>query len=208
MTTGTVIELEAVMTEIRRLRKMNAPHVRERERRRKENNHRIKTGSHLPLLKLSLLPYKLARRSRELLKAEHVRKKLLEERSPEEWTERINALPVWPRVRKVAADICWWDYFATRKVSERWPHLDEFLRGPVPNCEPELVARALESLGYSAWMAKQRSEGGSEMEDGMENQVDGDDEDALPADNATCCTEPYCTNPHDPERLAVREARR
>lgn len=187
MTPGTVADLEAVMQEIRRLRKMNAPHVRERERRRKENNHRIKTASNLPLLKLAMLPYRLSKKSEALLKCENAAKEALKQRSPEEWAERIMFLSVTKAARKVVANLCWWDYFATRGVSERWPHLDKFLTGETPYCDTALVARTLESLGYTPWQAKQRSEGGSEMEDETENAVDGDDEDGLDTEDATRC---------------------
>ena len=86
------------------------------------------------------------------------RKKLTElrKRTPEEWVERINALP--SSIRPYAARIAWWDWFGNQSVADRWPHLDEYIRRYSTEDAPfEALATALETLGYPTKIAVTRA---------------------------------------------------
>lgn len=88
----------------------------------------------------------------ELLKLKHLRT-----RTPEEWVERINALP--SSIREFAARIVWWDWFAGRTVAERWPHLDEYIRKFTHAEAPYApLVEALETLGYPEKTALTRAD--------------------------------------------------
>jgi len=81
---------------------------------------------------------------------------VLRDRSPEEWVERINALP--SSIRPFAARIIWWDWFGNRTVADRWHHLDKYIR-KYSHAEAEFtaLATALEVLGYPTKTALSRA---------------------------------------------------
>lgn len=75
-----------------------------------------------------------------------------------EWARRIEDIEV-EALRHKAALIVYWDFFGDRAVSERWDHLDKYIRlpsAPVGVLEDDLAA-ALLWLGYPARMAFSRS---------------------------------------------------
>ncbi len=47
-------------------------------------------------------------------------------RTPEEWSEVVEALP--NDIRPQVARVIWWDWFANQEVKNRWPHLDKYIR--------------------------------------------------------------------------------
>ena len=77
---------------------------------------------------------------------------------PEEWRSAIDTIT--DLSAKVQATcIVWWDYFAHRVVSDRWPHLAEYVlawnvRLHVPQSQFEV---ALLSIGYLPEDARSRS---------------------------------------------------
>ncbi len=77
-------------------------------------------------------------------------------RGPEEWMELLNALP--ETIRQFAARIIWWDWFATRTVAERWPHLDTYLKFTTEECPYAPLVEALETLGYPTRTALTRAD--------------------------------------------------
>jgi hypothetical protein len=70
--------------------------------------------------------------------------------------EMLNALP--ETIRQFAARIVWWDWFATRTVSERWPHLDTYLKFTTEECPYAPLVEALEELGYPEKTALTRAD--------------------------------------------------
>ena len=89
----------------------------------------------------------MANNQSKLPKDERKKLKIMRKRTPEEWVERINALP--SSIRPFAARIIWWDYFGTRSVADRWHHLDKYIRKySHEDAEFTALATALEVLGY------------------------------------------------------------
>lgn len=64
---------------------------------------------------------------------------------PEEWRRRLKLLPAPQRI--AVARIVWWDHFAERLFSERWPHLDGMIkhRDEVPD---DVLVDGLVAVGY------------------------------------------------------------
>jgi hypothetical protein len=81
---------------------------------------------------------------------------VLRKRTPEEWVERINALPT--EIIPHAARLVWWDWFALRMVSKRWPHLDAFLKFNTQEVEFTPLCEALITLGYPDGIARNRAD--------------------------------------------------
>ena len=50
----------------------------------------------------------------------------LKSKPPEQWRAQLDAVSD-PDVRNRVACLIWWDFFGHRSVSNRWPHLDEFV---------------------------------------------------------------------------------
>ena len=92
----------------------------------------------------------------KLPKEERQKLKDLRSRSPEEWVERINALP--DSIRGAAARLVWWDYFALRTVGKRWPHLDTYLKYTTEEAPYGPLVEALEELGYPEKTALTRAD--------------------------------------------------
>lgn len=67
--------------------------------------------------------------------------------SPEFWQNAINGLP--EEVQATVAKVVWWDHFASRLVSERWPHLDEWLNKPIVDISQEDWVKHLTRIGYT-----------------------------------------------------------
>jgi hypothetical protein len=81
--------------------------------------------------------------------------KALNQRSPEEWVERIERFPLPLRVN--VANIVWWDFFRKRLNGERWHHLDDYLSIPTDATIPRMsVVNALIDLGYTEYQATGR----------------------------------------------------
>jgi hypothetical protein len=83
---------------------------------------------------------------------------VLNARGPKQWLSAIKSIRG-PSVRIQAACVVWWDYFAHREVTERWPHLDEYVRAWKPEMifnQPRLEA-ALLKVGYLPDAARIRS---------------------------------------------------
>lgn len=80
----------------------------------------------------------------------------LRDRSPDEWVERINALP--ESIREFAARLVWWDYFALRTVGQRWPHLDTYLKFTTEEAPYTPLVEALVELGYPEKTALTRAD--------------------------------------------------
>lgn len=69
---------------------------------------------------------------------------------PEVWLERVKSLPV--EVQQQVARVVWWDHFASRRVTERWNHLDHWLVSPekeqlVP-IDRDIFVKYLLQIGY------------------------------------------------------------
>jgi len=93
----------------------------------------------------------------KLPEEELLKLKRLRIRTPEEWVERLNALP--DSIREFAARLVWWDYFALRTVGERWPHLDEYIRKFTTEEAPYgPLVEALIELGYPEKTALTRAD--------------------------------------------------
>jgi len=78
--------------------------------------------------------------------------------APQEWRERLDTLPV-PQ-RYAAARIVWWEFFAERKVSRRWPHLDDLL-AQRDEVEDPVLFQALLDIGAPPGWAARRIKGGA-----------------------------------------------
>ena len=101
---------------------------------------------------------KLTAREHKAKVAAKKKRAILNARSPEEWRSAIDTITD-PNTRTQAACIVWWDYFAHREVSNRWPHLDEYLNAwnvalLIP---PDALRAALMQVGYLEVDAVNRS---------------------------------------------------
>jgi hypothetical protein len=74
--------------------------------------------------------------------------------SPEFWYNGIVSLP--ESVRATVAKVVWWDHFASRLVSERWNHLDEWLNKPVVEIPTADWVTYLTKIGYTEYEAATR----------------------------------------------------
>jgi hypothetical protein len=92
----------------------------------------------------------------KLPKEELEKLRTLRDRSPDEWVERINALP--ESIREFAARLVWWDYFALRTVGDRWPHLDTYLKFTNEEAPYGPLVEALVELGYPEKTALTRAD--------------------------------------------------
>jgi hypothetical protein len=75
--------------------------------------------------------------------------------APQQWRTLVAALPV--KIRTEVAHVVWWDWFAGRHVTERWPHLDTFIKRP--KWHQPTDAQIIEGLilcGYSQAYASKR----------------------------------------------------
>lgn len=75
---------------------------------------------------------------------------------PGVWADNVKRLPI--RYRAAVARIVWWDWFASRTVSNRWDHLDEYMRYPI---EGEIwtdddLKKGLVKVGYPQEEANRR----------------------------------------------------
>ena len=101
---------------------------------------------------------KLTAREHKAKVAAKKKRAILNARCPEEWRSAIDTITD-PSIKIQAACIVWWDYFAHREVSDRWPHLDECVQAwnvriHVPQSQFEA---ALLSIGYLPEDARSRS---------------------------------------------------
>jgi hypothetical protein len=74
--------------------------------------------------------------------------------SPEFWYNGIVSLP--EEIRATVAKVVWWDHFAQQLVSQRWPHLDEWLNKPVIQIETADWVKYLTKIGYTEYEAATR----------------------------------------------------
>jgi hypothetical protein len=75
--------------------------------------------------------------------------------APQQWRSRVAALPL--KIRTEVAHVIWWDWFSGRNVSERWPHMDSYIRRP--KWHQPTDAQIIEGLilcGYSHGFAAKR----------------------------------------------------
>lgn len=82
---------------------------------------------------------------------------VLNARQPEDWLRRIEGIRD-GLLRCVVANIVWWDFFAGRKVANRWPQLNRYMDQWKLNfgVGRGRVKYQLIKLGYSAAMANIR----------------------------------------------------
>lgn len=82
----------------------------------------------------------------------------LNRRKPEEWRMVIDAIAD-PILRTQAACIVWWDFFAHRDVTDRWNHLDDYIKTWRPSWEINQSSLEVEllRLGFHPQMARTRS---------------------------------------------------
>lgn len=101
---------------------------------------------------------RLSKAERKARAAAKKARAVLNARTPDEWRSAIDAITD-PNTRTQAACIVWWDYFASRLVSEAWPHLDEYRNAWKVEMlfdQPKLQS-ALLQIGYSPNDALTRS---------------------------------------------------
>lgn len=68
--------------------------------------------------------------------------------SPATWKALIAKVP--KNCRCEVAHIVWWDWFGGRIATERWPHLDQYLRRPVwSKPTDDEIIEGLVLCGYS-----------------------------------------------------------
>jgi hypothetical protein len=75
--------------------------------------------------------------------------------APQQWRSRVAALPL--KIRTEVAHVIWWDWFGGRNVTERWTHLDTFIKRP--KWHQPTDAQIIEGLmlcGYSQAYASKR----------------------------------------------------
>src|SRR5262245_44937225 len=81
----------------------------------------------------------------------------LKARTPSEWKAALLDIADL-NVRTRVATIVWWDYFGARPFKRRWPHLDQYLRAPVPEVSRSALAAGLITVGYHPVLAHARVE--------------------------------------------------
>lgn len=108
-----------------------------------------------------LLPYehRVSASTKACLQRETSIRKKLEARTPQAWLDKILKLP--PEIQTNIACIVWWDHFSSRLTSERWSHLDPWIKHLPVQTDPDeiqssILEEALCSLGYSPYHARQR----------------------------------------------------
>lgn len=92
----------------------------------------------------------------KLAEGDLLKLKNLRDRTPEEWVERLNALP--SLILPAAARLVWWDYFGLRTVGKRWPHLDSYIRFTTEEPPYGPLVEALIELGYPEPVARTRAD--------------------------------------------------
>lgn len=80
----------------------------------------------------------------------------MRETTPEQWLKGINSID--KKYQGEVARIVWWDFFAGRLVSERWPHLDEYLLFDknATQTESPILSELLVQVGYDPEFARRR----------------------------------------------------
>jgi hypothetical protein len=101
------------------------------------------------------LPHRMPKWVVEAYALEVQRSKELSKKTPEQWREDILNLPA--AQRECVAKVIFWDYFSTRTVAERWPHLDPWLTVRAVETKPRPLAKALWACGYTAYAATNRA---------------------------------------------------
>ncbi len=124
---------------------------------REENRQRRKNGGRKPGV-LSLL-VKNDKSVIRIIKKEQACKRAMSSIKPKEWRKRIMHLP--EPLRTKVGHIIWWDFFGARRVTKRWPHLDDILANHAILVDETSFSRdelvlALYNAGYSACEALKR----------------------------------------------------
>jgi hypothetical protein len=85
-------------------------------------------------------------------------KRLIAKREPGRWAKIVESIRR-DDVRERVANIVWWDWFAWRDVSDRWPHMDELRdrMGRARSPRRHDVLLALVKIGYPRFLADQRA---------------------------------------------------
>ena len=97
----------------------------------------------------------LPRHLRLIFKPERKARAALKRLAPGQWLWRIEKIPARPLRCRVAC-IVWWDYFASRTIAERWPHLDKYVEAPFVEFPEDSVRLGLFAVGYTALQAYSR----------------------------------------------------
>ena len=95
------------------------------------------------------------RRKRQIKKKptdSYLKRRELEQLSPETWREKLMALP--QKIRSAVARIIWWDFFSQRLVKNRWHHIDDLLSGP--DATGKEIRKGLEICGFNVKMSRTR----------------------------------------------------
>ena len=78
----------------------------------------------------------------------------LKRKHPLEWLYDIGRLP--KKVQSNIARIIWWDFFAEREVSQRWPHLDNYLTQEMVDLTRSETIKYLRRCEYTQQQAEKR----------------------------------------------------
>ena len=172
--TEWITQMEEAQSEIRRVRELNLPTIKENRPLEEENKRFREENKHLKKKKelhvLKPLPFKIADWAQERVKRESSVRKTLKKVTPKQWLERIKAVNEIARNR-VACRV-WWDHFGGRKVKNRWPHLDSYVNAPMTEVSDDEVIAGLYSVGYSPWEAKKRAT--TEISESEESQEENE----------------------------------
>lgn len=150
-----IAQMLEVKEENRRVGELNKGIISQNFEIRKANIKR--SFRRLPLVPL-LRVHKVEAWARELKKRETEIRRALNDRSPQTWARKVEAIQ--GKARQRVACIVWWDFFSDRPVKERMPHLDRFMACRLlGRATDEEVVAGLCKVGYSPWMAENRMNG-------------------------------------------------
>lgn len=77
--------------------------------------------------------------------------------SPSQWREALDNLDTPLEVKKAAARIIWWDWFADQDSTDRWNNLDDLLSYDDSEVDDNQLAMALvRTGGYTLEQAQRR----------------------------------------------------
>jgi hypothetical protein len=80
---------------------------------------------------------------------------MLKRVTPKQWFTRVNNVP--KKMQTEVAHVVWWDWFSGRNVTQRWPHLDTFIKRPKWHQPTDAqIVEGLMLCGYSQAYATKR----------------------------------------------------
>jgi hypothetical protein len=112
---------------------------------------------------LHKMPFAVSEQSRLILEAESAELKKRKKIKPQEWKARIDKIKNIDSRRAIAC-IVWWDFFGDRLHSERWDHLDEYIKAKPHDLSNSEAENMLVQVGYTEYMAYARVRGKSCIE--------------------------------------------